>query len=148
MFIAKLVATTATVTALALPSATAQIEIKAKDITGAIAEPNASPRPAAPERFTRPPGPVAGWFLAGNNARAYSIDTDSEYKHGGAKSATLLCGAKSCGGFGTMMQTIRADEFRGHRVRLAGWVKSDHAGSANLWMRIDAVRIGDCGTSA
>ena len=35
------------------------------------------------------------------------------------------------------MQTIRADEFRGHRVRLAAWVKSDHAGSANLWMRID-----------
>ena len=40
------------------------------------------------------------------------------------------------------MQTIRADDFRGQRIRLSGWVKSDHAGGASLWMRIDGFRAG------
>jgi hypothetical protein len=34
-------------------------------------------------------------------------------------------------------QPIAADEYRGKRVRLSGWLKTVNAGEAALWMRID-----------
>ena len=111
--------------------AIAQIEIKATDITRAVTG------DAPSEVAARPTGPVPAWFLAGNNAPSYSIGLDSETKHGGANSAHIRCRDKSCGGFGTLMQTFRADEYRGSRIRLSAWVKSDRAGRANLWMRVD-----------
>jgi hypothetical protein len=36
------------------------------------------------------------------------------------------------------MQNVKADAFRGTRVRMSGWVRADSvADSAGLWMRVD-----------
>src|SRR5204863_2793905 len=35
------------------------------------------------------------------------------------------------------MQTIKADEYLGQRVRLSAWVKAGDAGKPRIWMRID-----------
>jgi hypothetical protein len=44
-------------------------------------------------------------------------------------------------GFGTLMQSIRAENYAGKRVRLRGWVKSQDTGDwAGLWMRVDKGR--------
>lgn len=39
------------------------------------------------------------------------------------------------------MQKFRADEYRGMRVRLSGWLKTEDVGEASLWMRVDDERM-------
>ncbi len=80
----------------------------------------------------------AGWHLAGSAPAAYSVGLDVAAKHGG-KSAALLKSVKDpAGGFGTLMQSISAKKYRGKRLRLAAWVKTDKAVDwAGLWMRVD-----------
>jgi hypothetical protein len=44
----------------------------------------------------------------------------------------------SVDGFGTLMQSIRAEQYKGKRVRLSGFVNSrEVVGWAGLWMRVD-----------
>jgi len=119
----------------AAPAALAQISIKASDITVAVRELN----PKGPAT------PIPGWFLAGLNPRGYLLALDDDVRHGGTRSASMRCRSASCEDFGTVMQTIRADDYRGMRVRLTAWVRSENAGRANLWMRVDgfASRMGD-----
>ena len=80
---------------------------------------------------------VPGWHLAGTNPAAYAMGLDSVVRHGGNNSAAVGCAQGNCQGFSTMMQTIRADPFRGRRVRLTAWVKASNAAMANMWMRVD-----------
>jgi hypothetical protein len=35
------------------------------------------------------------------------------------------------------MQSIKADEYLGRRVRLSAWVKASDAGKPRIWMRVD-----------
>src|SRR3954454_3331869 len=64
---------------------------------------------------------------------------DRATRHGGAASATIRCKADHpANGFGTLMQTFRADQYRGKRLRLTGFVKAnDVANPAGLWVRVD-----------
>jgi hypothetical protein len=80
---------------------------------------------------------VPGWFLAGTNPKAFEIGVDDSISHGGKRSAHILCLQSPCTGFGTLMQTFRADRYRGRRVRLSAWVKADQAGPVSIWMRVD-----------
>jgi hypothetical protein len=80
---------------------------------------------------------IPGWFLTGNNPRAYAIGLDNEVKHAGAASAAMGCALGKCQGFATLMQTFRADKLRGKRVRLTAWVKAANSSRANIWMRVD-----------
>ena len=79
-----------------------------------------------------------GWMPAGNNPANYEMTTDHTQVHGGKASATLKCTAAKPRGFGTLMQTVKADAFRGKRVRFSGYVRSqDVTDWSGLWMRID-----------
>jgi hypothetical protein len=41
--------------------------------------------------------------------------------------------------FGTLVQTFKADDYRGKRLRLTGWLRTrEVAGGASLWMRVDS----------
>src|SRR5690349_19305814 len=41
----------------------------------------------------------------------------------------------------TLVQTVRANDFRGRRVRLSGYLRSENVlGGAALWMRVDGLR--------
>jgi hypothetical protein len=80
-----------------------------------------------------------GWFKAGSHPQNYEMGTDTAVKHSGNASAYIkFIGAKA-EGFGTLMQTFTADNYRGKRVRMSAWMKTENAASAQLWMRVDGL---------
>src|SRR5262245_49746822 len=79
-----------------------------------------------------------GWFIAGSNPQGYQVGRDLQVKHGGAASGFIKSKADKIEGFGTLMQTFKANAYRGKRLRLSGYVKSKEIGNwAGLWMRVD-----------
>lgn len=80
----------------------------------------------------------SGWHLAGDNPGAYLVSTRLDEERDGTV-AVLSRRDRSSAGFGTMMQTIQANDYRGHRVILTASVQAvDVEGWSGLWMRIDA----------
>lgn len=101
--------------------------------------------PAAPESssYTAPPplnpevrGLAAGWFLA--NRAAYTAELDYSNVYSGDASLRLASRTDEPRGFGDTGQAIRADAYRGKRVRLSGHLQTLNAnGWAGLWFRVD-----------
>lgn len=81
----------------------------------------------------------AGWFKAGSHPAQYDMGLDeSVHREGGKSSATVKFIAQDPQGFGTLMQMTQPGEYRGKRVRLSGFVKSDKVMDwAGLWFRVD-----------
>jgi hypothetical protein len=78
-----------------------------------------------------------GWFKAGSHPNDYDMGADTTAHHGG-KASGFIKAKEDPKGFGTLMQMFRADNYRGKRLRLSGYVKSDQIDDwAGLWMRID-----------
>jgi len=85
-----------------------------------------------------PPTPPKGWFLAGSKPKEYTVQMDNQVVHGGKASATMKFIGQDTSGFGTLMQSIVADNYLGKRVRLSAFVKTQNvSGWVGLWMRID-----------
>jgi hypothetical protein len=79
-----------------------------------------------------------GWFMAGSNPEAFEAGVDTQQTYEGLVSAFMKSKQSSVLGFGTLMQTVNAEHYKGKRVRLSGVVKSqDVAEWAGLWMRVD-----------
>jgi hypothetical protein len=95
-----------------------------------------------------------GWFRKGES---YDVGVDNEIRHGGNAS----CYIRFVGGgslpisnslsdddsqedrdFGLLMQRFKADRYRGKTVRLSAYVRSQDAGEAALWMRVDGLQPG------
>jgi hypothetical protein len=86
----------------------------------------------------RPPG----WFAAGSHPAEYLMVLDSAVQRAGKPTARLGSTAWKPSGFGTLMQIISAEPYRGKRVRFSGDVRvRDVSDWASLWMRVD----GPCG---
>src|SRR5262245_49037472 len=82
---------------------------------------------------------LPGWWRAGSNPIAYDVVADRQVPHGGRGSARLASRGPTAAGFGSLMQVAAADRYRGKRIRLSAWVKSDAmVRYAGLWLRIDA----------
>ena len=82
-----------------------------------------------------------GWFLAGSQSKSYDTGVDSSVLHAGKPSAYLKSTVSSPQGFGTLMQSFAADNYRAKRIRLSAYVKSSQVGEwAGLWMRVDKGR--------
>src|SRR6185369_17626927 len=62
----------------------------------------------------------------------------------GLPSAYAKSGEAGADAFGGMMQTISAEDYRGKRVRLSGWMKTEDAndGGGHLWLRVDGQQSG------
>ena len=84
-----------------------------------------------------------GWSRTGAHRENYYLTADSKVRHGGRASATLISkNAASSDGFGSMKQEIKADDYRGKRLRYSGFVKTEIGDQhAALWMRVE----GDAG---
>lgn len=81
---------------------------------------------------------VTGWFLAGSGPVHFNVELDPEVKHGGRASARLRSVDDPMNTFGTLMQSIRADEYLGRRVRLSAFVRTNGVSDwAGLWLRVD-----------
>ena len=79
-----------------------------------------------------------GWFVAGSHAREYVASVDREMPRNGKGSAHFESTVLKTGGFGTLMQVFQAGDFRGKRVRLSGYARSQEVKDwAGLWMRVD-----------
>ncbi len=80
-----------------------------------------------------------GWIRAGQKESRYSSGLTDEFFHSGGQCAYIFCtNNASDGGFGTIMQSVKAAEFRGTDLTLEGWIKTeDVTGWAGLWLRID-----------
>ena len=79
-----------------------------------------------------------GWVLTGPAAHAYSARPDSTEKHTGKASALLQSSTPDLDSFGALMQTFSADNYRGRRIRLSGYLRTrDLELWAALWMRVD-----------
>jgi len=79
-----------------------------------------------------------GWILAGTKPAEFEVGVGADQAYQGHASAFLKSKTLSVDGFGTLMQSVRAEQYKGKRVRLSGLVKSQEVVSwAGLWMRID-----------
>jgi serine/threonine-protein kinase len=68
------------------------------------------------------------------------MTVDTTIKHSGKASAAIkfVCGEKT--DFGSLAQSIAADEYRSKRVRFSGWLKTEKADAAGFWMRVDGTQ--------
>jgi hypothetical protein len=79
-----------------------------------------------------------GWFRAGDHPGDYEMAVDPKGGRAGNACAFIKGRSAQPQGFGTLMQNVDAEEYRGKRLRFSAQVKAagivDWAG---LWMRID-----------
>jgi hypothetical protein len=79
-----------------------------------------------------------GWNVAGSAPKDYEFSRDGSTAASGHFSALIASKVgEASNGFGTLMQTIAADNYRASRVRLSGFLKTQDAGRAQMWMRVD-----------
>lgn len=89
-------------------------------------------------------GDIRGWSVTGPGDNApdfkltdYEGGLDRRCRHGGAAGAFLRSKVDKPGKHAVVMQSIRSDRYRGKRVRLSAWVKTEGvAEEAALWMRV------------
>jgi len=94
-------------------------------------------RPAAPEPGHRG---VDGWFLSGGASDEFEAAIDPTVHAHGNASARLRPRAVTPSGYGTLMQRIPADAFRGQRLRMRAQVQGAAiTGRGDLWLRVQAV---------
>jgi hypothetical protein len=78
--------------------------------------------------------------MAGSHPAEYTFDVD---RSGAAPVGVLRSVVAKAGGFGTIMQIIRPDNYLGKRVRLSGDAAvTDVDGWFGLWLRVDGDRQG------
>jgi hypothetical protein len=81
---------------------------------------------------------LRGWLLAGTKPSEYEVGVDVDQMYQGHATAFLKSKTLNTDGFGTLMQSIKAEQYLGRKVRLSGLVKSEEVlGWAGLWMRVD-----------
>jgi hypothetical protein len=79
-----------------------------------------------------------GWLMVGSKPKDFEVEVDTLNGYQGHAGASLKCERTTPDGFGTLMQSILANEYKGQKVRLSGFIKSDQvAGWAGLWLRVD-----------
>src|SRR5690242_3339197 len=81
-------------------------------------------------------GIPAGWIVAGNAPTDYEFGADTSGGREGRRSAFIRLKATHSSGFGTLMQTISAQNYVGTRVRLSAFMRSDEVRRGQMWMRV------------
>jgi hypothetical protein len=81
---------------------------------------------------------IKGWILSGMNAKDYQSGIDKNIKYSGAASAFLSSTLKkSSDKSATLMQIIKATNYKGKRIRMTAWVKTGNLDNgATFWMEI------------
>ncbi len=81
---------------------------------------------------------LTGWRLAGDQPQFYDTAIDDAMIYRDEASIFLRSRDVTHSGYGALIKTILAERYRGKRLRLSGYLKSDSVDSwAGLWMRID-----------
>lgn len=83
-----------------------------------------------------------GWGRAGSKPYSYEMFVDSSAAKDGKNAASIksIPDEEPTEGFGTLMQTIKADKFLGKRIRMSGYIKSKNVTEwSGFWLRVDNV---------
>jgi len=94
-----------------------------------------------PRRVVAPEPAPAGWTWFGNSEN-FRLGLDTSVAYGGRSSEHITALLEN-GGFGALNQTIRADEYRGQRVRVSAFIRTRNVGragtieGASIWARVD-----------
>jgi hypothetical protein len=93
----------------------------------------------AQNKSSAPPG----WGRTGSNPGGYDFAIDTSQKHSGNASALIRPKPTAVKDkFGGLIQTIRPDNYRGKRIRLSGYLKTENVGEqTSLWIRIDGPKM-------
>lgn len=78
-----------------------------------------------------------GWMLSGNQADQYFTGIDNQIAEHGKQSATLESAIQNPSGFCTLMQSCIQKDFSGKRIKMTGYIKSQNANIATMWVRVD-----------
>lgn len=82
-----------------------------------------------------------GWIVSGSRSEDYDIGVDDADRSGAALIRCKYAADDPTfvkNGFGTLMQSIIADNYLGKRIMLTAMLKSEDVdGAATIWMRID-----------
>ncbi|AWC27194.1 helix-turn-helix transcriptional regulator [Bacillus cytotoxicus] len=89
--------------------------------------------------FSMQKGLPKGWVLSGSHPTEYEMGLDYKTVHQGKVSAYIQAKeGVTHGGFTTLMQMFKADQYKGKRLRLTAFIKSENVKDwAGLWMRVD-----------
>jgi C-terminal processing protease CtpA/Prc len=91
-----------------------------------------------PSASALPPEPMpSGWMQMG--VSAYRVGLDRAVGRSGGASGHVTAASPAPDGFGSLSQIIRADDYRGKRLRFSAYVKTRGVSGrgAGLWMRVD-----------
>jgi hypothetical protein len=78
-----------------------------------------------------------GWIVAGSAPTEYEFDVDTSSPDGSKSAFIKAKPSASSSGFGTLMQMITAEDYRGGRWKLTARMRTDDAVRAQMWMRVD-----------
>ena len=79
-----------------------------------------------------------GWWNAGSALVSYNFGIDKEIRADGDNSAYIKSVDKEIDGFATLMQSCNAVPFKGKKIKMIGYAKSENIGGwAGFWLRID-----------
>lgn len=81
--------------------------------------------------------PPAGWMVAGNAPQDYEYGTEVQPADGSHAAYIKSKPSAEGKGFGTLMQMVGADEYRGGRWKLSARIRTADANKAQMWMRVD-----------
>ena len=83
----------------------------------------------------------SGWVASGANPEDYDMGVEQGTAHTGSSSGFIKSKTATPRTFGTYMQMFDAAEYRGKRIRLSAYIKSEAIEQwAGLWMRVDRGR--------
>lgn len=83
------------------------------------------------------PGDPNGWFKAGSSYSDYTVGIDTQVSQNGQKSAFIESVVDGPTGFSTLMQNCNVKDFKGKRIRMSGYIKSQGNSTSMMWLRID-----------
>lgn len=89
------------------------------------------------------PGVPAGWYVSGGKPSDYEFGT--ERVEGSESQVSAYIKAKpdaTAGGWGTLAQIIKADNYIGQRLRLSVRLKSEAVNRLQLWFEVDGANHG------
>lgn len=82
--------------------------------------------------------PPAGWRISGSRPADYDFGVDTQVAYTGSHSSGFIkARVEHPHGYGTLMQKFTAGNYRGSRLRLTGYLKTDQVERAQMWLRID-----------
>lgn len=83
---------------------------------------------------------IKGWFISGSHPYNYEIGVDQTNVHQGKASGHLKSKTvQDKDEFATMMQQFKANTFKGKRIKLSGFIKTNNVKQfSGLWMRVDS----------